>query len=273
MPLISPVVLSLVGSLAYFGATVADAAGVAEIGVVFPRINETYALTDWFPVVFAVQNTQLAENLAFSIYTLVRTGPNLDGGLAGGETIRHLKDVNYTSDPYLVYTYLKIVDEGPYQLFATVIWSSCDESGDRPIIRGNDTDLPISFNVKKDGKKVDLVAATADEGQSCPEQGFGINVTDRTREVTLFPGNRLSGLCAVVASPSPTTSGNPCRVRIDADTDASMSAVLRTALCKGLNPPSDCPKENAAAHQLMVVGIAGLTVAFGALVFFLTSFM
>ncbi|KAF3078886.1 hypothetical protein TWF102_003216 [Orbilia oligospora] len=121
MPLFSRVVLSLVGSLAYFGATVADAAGVAEIGVVFPRINETYALTDWFPVVFAVQNTQLAENLAFSIYTLVRTGPNLDGGLAGGETIRHLKDVNYTSDPYLVYTYLKIVDEGSYQLFATII--------------------------------------------------------------------------------------------------------------------------------------------------------
>ncbi|EGX53226.1 hypothetical protein AOL_s00006g487 [Orbilia oligospora ATCC 24927] len=273
MHLISRAVWSLVGSLACFGATVANAAGVVDMGVVFPRINETYALTDWFPVVFAVQNTELAKNLRFSISSFVRSGPDLNGGLAGADAIHKLQNANYTSDPYLVYHYLKIVDEGPYELFASVIWGSCDESGEQPLFLGNSTNLVVRFNVKKDGQKVDLVAATAAEGQSCPKQGFGLNVTDQTREVSPTLDSRVNGTCAVLASPSPTTTGNPCRVRIDADANASMSAALHTALCKGLNPPADCPKENAAAHQLVVAGVASLATAFGAIGFLLSSFM
>lgn len=47
-----------------------------------------------------------------------------------------------------------------------------------------------------------------------------------------------------------------------------MSAVLHAALCKGLNAPADCTKENVA-QQLVVAGVAIFAAAFGAIGFLL----
>lgn len=61
MHLVSHAIWSFVCLLACLGSVV-NAAGELEIGVVFPR-NETYAPTDNFPIVFALQNAELAKHL------------------------------------------------------------------------------------------------------------------------------------------------------------------------------------------------------------------
>ncbi|KAK6515171.1 hypothetical protein TWF506_007516 [Arthrobotrys conoides] len=273
MHLLSRAIWSLVGSLAYFGAAAVNAAGVVEVGIVFPRTNQTYAPTDKFPIVFAVQNAKLAKNLRLSISSFVRNGPDLRGGVANSDAKHDLTYANYTSDPYLVYHYLNLNAEGPYELFSTTIWASCDESRDEVVFLGNSTNLVVRFDVKNGGQNVDLVAATADEDKTCPAQGFAINVTDQTREVRETLDDRVSGTCAVLASSSPTPTANPCRVKIDSAATASMSAALQAALCKGPNPPADCPKENSAAHQLVVAGVASIGAAFGAIGFLLAYSM
>lgn len=49
----------LTGVAAGLGAIV-SASGVLEVDLVFPH-NDTYAPTEWFPIVFAFQNAELAQ--------------------------------------------------------------------------------------------------------------------------------------------------------------------------------------------------------------------
>jgi len=264
MHLISYAIWPLLGLLAYLGAAV-NAASVLEIDVVFPRTNETYAPIDYFPIVFALQNAELAKHLKPSIYSFVRNGTDLLDTF--GHSITDLTSTNFSSsEPYFVYHYLKSITEGPHRLFATAIWRSCDESGDQVAIVGHDINLSIYFNVERGGQEVDLVAAT----EKCsPQDGVAINVTDQTHDVPeklSWEQQQLSGTCAVLASSSPTPTADPCRVKIDTTVAASMSAFLKNALCKGLNPPSDCPEESAV-QKLVVTGVAGFAAASGAIVF------
>ncbi|RYO77552.1 hypothetical protein DL766_010124 [Monosporascus sp. MC13-8B] len=264
MHLISRAVWSLVGSLAYLGAVV-NAAGVLEIDVVFPRNNETYAPTDKFPIVFALQNAELAKHLKPFINSFVRNGSNLESTF--GHSHMDLAYANYSSEPYFVYHHLNIDTEGPHELFSTAAWQSCDESGDQVGILGNTTNFSVLFTIKRGGQKVDLVAATANDKTCSAKDGVAINVTDQTREVPAS-WDRPAGTCAVLASSSPTPTVNPCRVKIDTAVAASMSASLHAALCKGPNPPADCPEENTV-QQLAVAGVASVAAAFGAIGFLL----
>jgi hypothetical protein len=265
MRLVSRSAWSLVGSLACFGA-VANAAGVLEIDVVFPRNNETYAPTDKFPIVFALQNAELAKHLEPSIESFIWNGPDLRS--AFGQHVHNLANANVSSEPYFVYRYVKADTEGPHMLFASASWRSCDESGDQVAFLGNSTNFGVYFAIKKGGQDVDLVAATANDKTCSVEDGVAIDVTDKTREVA---GSREqpAGTCAVLASSSPTPIPNPCRVKIDTAAAASMSAVLHAALCKGVNPPADCPKEDNAVPRLAVAGVASFAAAFGAIGFLL----
>ncbi|KAK6499975.1 hypothetical protein TWF481_010332 [Arthrobotrys musiformis] len=260
---------SLIGSLAYLGA-VANAAGVLDFGIVFPRPNETYAPTDKFPVVFALQNAALAKNLGLVINTFVRSGPDLLSGLDGADAKHDLKSANFTtSEPYFVYHFLNITGEGLYELFSTTSWARCDERDNEVIITRNSSNLLARFEIKKGAQMVDLVAATADNTKTCPTQGFALNVTDETREAPEPWDYRPSGTCAVLNSSSPTPTANPCRVKIDSAASESMYAALHTALCKGLNPPADCPKETSAAQQVAVASIVSIAAALGAVGFLL----
>ena len=261
MHLVSRAAWSLVGSLAYLGAAVVNAAGVLEIDVVFPRTNETYAPTDKFPIVFALQNAELAKHLNPVIDSFVRNGSNSDSTF--GHSVRDLTNANYSSEPFFIYHYVNVNTEGPYELFSSAAWRSCDKSGDQVAIADSSTNFAIPFTIKSGGQEVDLVAATA----TCsPQDGVAISVTDETHEVPSSLQGQPSGTCAVLASSSPTL--NPCQVKIDSAAAASMSAVLHDALCKGVNPPADCPKEDVA-QQLVVAGVVTFAAAFGAIGFLL----
>lgn len=237
------------------------AGGVVEIDVVFPRSNEAYAPTDAFPIVFALQNAQLAKHLEPSIISFVWNGTNT----TFGESHHDLTNANYSTEPYFVYHWLKIDTEGPYRLFATVSWTSCNVIRDKVSFSSNATNFSIDFTINGGAQEVNLVAATANDSP-CSAGGVAINVIDETHEVSETL-DRRGGTCAVLAPASPATTANPCRVKVDTAVDASMSAVLHDLSCKGVSPPADCPKENAV-QKLAVAGVACLAGAFGSITFF-----
>ncbi|KAB5511421.1 hypothetical protein GE09DRAFT_1165127 [Coniochaeta sp. 2T2.1] len=260
MHLVSRAVWSLVGSLACLGVAV-NAAGALEIDVVFPR-NETYAPTANFPIVFAIRNAALAKHLNITIQSFIRNGSDLNSTF--GHSTRDLANANFSSEPYFVYHYQTLDTEGPHELFSTAYWTSCNASSDPVSLLTNSSNLGVRFTIQKGAQQVDLVAATANDKTCSAHSGVAIGVTDQTLE---YPASaRLSaGTCAVLATSSPTPIADPCRVSIDSATAASMSASLQAALCKGLNPPAGCPKENNAVEQLAVVGVASFAAALGAI--------
>lgn len=268
MNLASRVLWSLVGSLACLG-TVINAAGVLEIDVVFPRPNETYAPKKYFPIVFALQNAKMAKLLEPEIYSFIRNGPDFRS--AFGDRTHDLTYANYSSEPYFVYHHVSIEDEGRYQLFSTITWQSCNVSGDEVSIIGGDINLGFYFNISKGAQEVDLVAATANDKTCLAENAVALNVTDQTYDVTptSWDDRRPTGTCAVLDSSSPTPTANPCQVKVDTAAAASMSASLAAALCRGLNPPADCPKEDNAVQLLAVAGVASFAATFGAIGFLL----
>lgn len=253
--------LSLVGWLACFGTAV-NAAGVLEVDVIFPR-NDTYAPMDSFPVVFAVQNPALGKHLDLSINSFIRNGPNM------GESIDHLtqqlsNDGNFSSQPYFFNRYFRLDTEGRHELFAQVSWSRCNASSGPVTIDRNSTNFLLRFTIKKDAQQVDLVAATAKKEGTCSmEDAVAIGVTDQTHEYPAPSFREPGGTCPVLLdnTTSPTPTVDPCRVNIDTATAASMSAALHAARCKGLNPPTDCPKGNNAVQRLAVVGAASFAAA------------
>ncbi|KAJ5810486.1 uncharacterized protein N7503_002704 [Penicillium pulvis] len=262
--------------LAFFTGTITNASDILEVDLVFPR-NETYAPTEWFPVVFAFQNPERARYLNPALgYTIW----NLDDTNNSRTFLHDLRWTNWTGeDPFYAYQYFDFLeDEGRWRVRWTLDWQSCDEDtfGGNPIdakIISNSSTWSTWFTLQSSAPKVDLVAATANK--TCPgEYGMTINVTDKTmqvpRGVTWSGGDHTNHTCAVVASSAPTPTSDPCQVHIDKTIVASMEASLHTRLCNGLNPPSDCAdnKDNAA-QQLAVGGISCLLAAAGALSFFL----
>jgi hypothetical protein len=132
----------------------------------------------------------------------------------------------------------------------------------------NNTTFSTHFTIKKGGQEVDLVPAT--EKCNTAQAGVAINITDQTYEVPWGPsrGQQLPGTCAVLGSPSPTLAANPCRLRIDEAAAASISSELHASSCRWINPPADCPKENAI-HRLAVAGVMSVAAAFNVIGFLL----
>lgn len=261
LPLSAPSAL-LAGAILCL-ATVARAAGVVEIDIVFPRNNQTYAPTSHFPIVFALQNLDLATHLDPYLQYFIRNGSDLEESY--GHSNKRLTPANASADPLFIYRYVTMDTEGRHELFASAYWNSCDETGDEIGILGNSTNLWMNFTIAEDGQTVDLVAATADDKTCAAKDGVAINVTDQTREVQVS-GETESATCAVLASASPTATANPCKIKIDEAAAESMLASLHDGLCKGTNPPDDCPEEDAA-WSLKAAGVASLAATLGVILF------
>ncbi|KAK3398713.1 hypothetical protein B0T20DRAFT_411848 [Sordaria brevicollis] len=260
---------SLLVSLISFGTVVRAAdSGRLQADLLFPR-NETYAPAEWMPIVFAIQNTKLAKYLVPMIhYEGWRTGHYSDGpGFAHSHT--NMERANLSSeDPYFVHNFHSELAEGVWRIDWELWHSSCNENwtdftsvGD-PVNR-NRTLHSVFFTIKEGGQAVDLVAATAD-GKTCSEENAAaVDVTGKTQGVPArldMPDNT----CAVVESPR--SKPTPCQVKVDSAVAASMTASLRARLCNGLNPPDDCPEDNAA-QKLAVAGVACLAAGVGMLGF------
>jgi hypothetical protein len=280
-----------VALLVWLGGLV-DAAGVLEFDLVFPRMNETYAPTDSFPVVFALQNAQLAQYLtpSFNYYIshLASPEPELgnpyDGVVHGGHNLTYLRRItNWTSlhEPYFVYTYFNnFTTQGRWRMLWSATWYSCNvDALGKP---GTDDyyNIPVIFNTSEKGGRsfeftiadggqaVDLVAATANNATCLSkEYGVAINVTDRMMDIPdiTTPDWHGGDSCIVLESSLPMPTPTPCRVAIDSAVAASMSAAK---LCHSQNPPDGCPSENVG-QRLAVAGMICFATVLGALSFFL----
>ncbi|KAK4158316.1 hypothetical protein C8A00DRAFT_39503 [Chaetomidium leptoderma] len=266
MRLFSRAAWSLVAWLSCLGrGTIVDAAagGILEFDVVFPR-NETYAPTDSLPVVFAFQNAELAQYLIPQISYTIHNQSNL----LGNDSVSGLRDLTWANwsshEPYFSSASLqnsnRFATEGSWRLTWRLYWESCDEgslgSVGRPVTFGevNSTGWSVDFTLKAGGQPVDL---------TCPEElGVAINVTGTTFNVS-------GGTCMVVPSVTPTTTPNPCLVKVDSAAAASMSAAWHDTLCQSSDKPADCSSTESTGQRLAVAGTACLAAAFGALGFLL----
>ncbi|KAK4442811.1 hypothetical protein QBC34DRAFT_418136 [Podospora aff. communis PSN243] len=273
------------GSMAFFAATVAAGGGV-EISLVFPR-NETYAPTDNFPIIFAVRNAALARNIDFSFYVRGRNRSGFTGAEPPGSGVSGAvyDDANITSDPHLIYQHMGLQAEGLYSLYGFIRWAGCNSSDGPVEPTWHDLDIDHFFTIDRSAPELDLVAATADEAacsvQAAPQPGVVINVTDQIRDHPPYEIPRLgynqtnpAGTCAVLAALSPTLTAQPCRVKLDSATTASMAAVLHDKQCRSFDPPADCPddrpvKPNGAVQPLAVALAVCFWTALGAAAFLL----
>jgi len=267
--------VSLVGAV---DAAASDTSGVVEVDLVFPR-NDTYAPEPYFPIVFAVQNPELATllslRLGFEVWNITN-GSIVDEGSFGDYYKR--STLNWTdtssSDPELVYRhYTEFKTEGKWMLVWNLIWSNCTYDPLREIYyqKGHSQTSGVTFTTKKTAQGIDLVDATKD--QSCPgDQGIAVNVVDTTKVTGGSYG--VGEQCAVLDNS--TVTPTPCRVDIDSTAASSIAAALTASLCSDENlmwveagrapePEISCPVDESAAQQLLVGGLTCLMVAIGAL--------
>ncbi|TPX13873.1 uncharacterized protein E0L32_005817 [Thyridium curvatum] len=228
MRLASRSMWTLTGACVCLGA-VTRAAGVLDIGLVFPRTNGAYSLMDDFPIVFALQNSKLAEHLKPSIWYRIL---NVTGDIEALVDSTH--EFNGTSasqnDPYFLWSHIKVQGEGKLPLAAALVV------------------------IKEGGEKADLVATTnKGNSEACPNEGVGIDVTDKTLEAQRAASSAREA-CAVLGTSSPTSTSNPCKAKIDKATVESMEAADLEKKCRGLNPPSECPKGGFASPRLATTG-------------------
>jgi hypothetical protein len=205
MRLVFQSIWALVGASTYIGA-VARAAGVLDIGLVFPRTNATYSPADDFPIVFAAQNSKLAEHLKpFVWYKVVNLTADNTESLIDSH-FEHDWEFNWTSaDPYLMWEHIKIRGEGKLRVIWRPRWTSCDQSHETVGLARNRTadNFLVDFEIRASGEKADLVAATNNgNGENCPNAGVGIDVTDKTLEAPILYSAHET--CAVLGSSSPT---------------------------------------------------------------------
>lgn len=268
MRLASQSIWALVGASGYLSA-VASAAGVLDIGLVFPRTNATYSPADDFPIVFAAQNSKLAEHLKPYIWFRVlnmtgETEPLVDSAFR----------FNWTSasehDPYLFWSSVELGSESKLRILWQPIWLSCDQSHQEVELARNSTDnFLVDFEVRASGQKVDLVAATNNgNSANCPNGGVAIDVTDKTLKAATRHSPTSRETCAVLGSSSPTPISNPCKVKIDKATVESMAAHDLKRKCEAFPRPSECPpKESLANPRFAVAGVSTLAAVFGAALF------
>lgn len=233
--------------------------GIVEVDLVFPR-NETYEIAEILPVVFAFQNAELAASLnptiGFQINALDVHIP-LD-----------TRWLNYTAtDPvFESYPVRSINKEGTWELQWYIDWNHCNGSSSHGFTDAqvllNYTWNSIVFSTKKDGKKVDLVAATEDE-KCDKELGFAVEV-EYTMEVPQSEEWAHGHQCAVLKLPNSTATPDPCRVKIDEKTKESLEARMHTQECNSARPPNDCD-DKSVAQRLKVGDISLAMILVGVL--------
>ncbi len=244
-----------------FAASSAAAAtkGNAEVDVIFPR-NDTFAPTPLMPVVFAVQNPAVAQQLNLRLnYRVIPYGhPNATtdyqrvrlNALPNNDTTFYAHD--FVSDIFN--------KEGTWEFFWQLRWNNCTSTDDdegRHFSR--DTEEPVNsfvFTTHQDGSKPDLVAISS--GDKCGDtQGIGFEVQD-VLDVPPPQNADLLTSCAHVAVPAPTPT--PCSAAVPSEAAESISSRITQAACLASTPVVSCPaKDNAsgrAAINLVAVALS-----------------
>jgi hypothetical protein len=240
--------------------------GNVGVDLVFPR-NETYAPTQFFPIVWAFQNTRLARLLNVNVEFELQGWNVLDNIGAGPRNssirLRWLSE-SLSQGPFFQYSpFQQLSAAANWNLSWKIYWDSCT-NGSSSVESASGTTFTdsaqgsLTFTTKDGAQKPDLVSGTKDT--SCPtNSGVGINITDSQ-------GKGVE-TCAVVAAPSSVSDQTPCRVQIDSAAAASISSSISATLCRSVPVPTGCPMHNEekknTAQSLAVGSLTGLLVILG----------
>lgn len=218
-----------------------------EIDLVFPRNDTAYAPTDYFPIVFAVQNAATAWPLGVQIGVDIRPS-HPTSGEEGGDTFNVGGDNgstsgNATADPSLLIhaTNLTNIVEG--QFF--IVWNSylrntCTDKGQD---YASDT-MHISFNISRSAAAPDIAVAV----DNCASQSSLIDV-DRNSNTSIIGENGKRCPFKVI-SKTGTGGGNLCGLKPLAQT---IAANVSRAMCVAENGTRAC--ESTAALRLIHPGL------------------
>jgi hypothetical protein len=207
---------------------------IAEIDLIFPR-NDTFAPTVLMPVIFAIQNSQLAASLALSFeWTLNQFGGNDSNNPIANGAI-DLRSANTSSgDPYfaLGYIYDLVDTETTWSLVWSVSAANCSMYGSVTQPGGGVQSNAVFFSTRKGAQQPDLIAATGDNTCSSTES-FTFNVTGATYVVPGQDHNKFGNgsACAELATTLPTPTPNPCGVRINSSAASSISTAVTASAC------------------------------------------
>ncbi|KAL4882957.1 hypothetical protein BJY04DRAFT_226774 [Aspergillus karnatakaensis] len=242
---------------------VVDASDLLEVDLVFP-LNQTYAPTEWFPVVIGFQNPQLAPLVDLSISFSIRNWDN------SSDIIHWPTDIDWTNDtrhdPHIFYAYFpQFRIPGRWWLTWHAHWKSCSEQstpvGHRWVeLATNSSGWSTMFTIEEGWEQVDLVAATSNT--SCPDEfAVPIDLTGKTFRVPTGEQWNSDGDCAEVV-PSATSTPDPCRIDITPAMVESMEAFWHARVCRAINPPDDCPEDDGN-----VLDVTSLSLGLGFRVF------
>lgn len=256
--------------MADFLTAMGDAAanhGIFEVDLIFPH-NAIYTPNGVMPIVFAVQNPELAVSKSLGVllywqllqgdYPGNNTGNSASGPghiIAGGGF--NIFDLNVTSnEPHLFSTSINTAShpDGVWTLDWSLQLYKC--SGPGGSARQLNPYNTLVFTTSGSGQAPDVVAATS-SGICETSEAFAYNVTGETCEVS-------TGVMHVFG-PTPTT--NPCAVMIDPTAASSIAAAATVSWCAGapnnhdLHPAANvtCPNytplasANAAGRSRMEV--------------------
>ncbi|KAF2994470.1 hypothetical protein E8E13_000254 [Curvularia kusanoi] len=243
--------------------------GVVEVDLLFPR-NETYAPTGNLPIVFSIQNAQVASLIASKISLDLWDLNNSSRSLSGAVFDIDLKSDFSSNNDSTYYAYYPVIQSGleaesTYMLRWTFFWTNCtEETRTRrgpETIESNSTSWGVWFTTKTGAKSMDVGSISG----SCPEknQALAFNVA-ATHKVA--PGVDWTGgeTCGEVASSIPDPI--PCRTLVSPSAATSISASIKSRLCSSNTGGSyvDCsPKEeNSGALKVSISSKVGLMVGF-----------
>ncbi|GLA39970.1 hypothetical protein AnigIFM63309_007574 [Aspergillus niger] len=252
-----------------------------EVDLVFPRSEASYSPAEWFPFVFAVQNTKRAELLNLQMSCYIRRSNDMidfDNQLSINYDFRWT-NWSGSADPYLAYSYIhnEFNTSSHWLLQCNLGWQSCDVEAlsHGPYVSGGLSDhyyiWTMGFNIDNSSlREVDLVTATANG--TCPgsRNAIAINVTDKIMNSPSDGNTARRDTCVVTTNTTASTTTStpdPCRIAIDEDTAESMASVHQQRFCYLPDPPDNCPKEENGATPLAVLGVSGMLTAVGALGF------
>ncbi|KAF9887753.1 hypothetical protein FE257_009559 [Aspergillus nanangensis] len=203
-------------------------------------------------------NPQHAKLLNLRIWYTIRKDNNRTNQFLDTHDLQWV-DWSNSTDPYLTYNYVSVLNTtGNWVVYWEIYWKDCDEVA----LVNDDGNAP---------REVGMISGTADT--TCPDDGnaVAINLTDKVMDSPPELNSARRDTCVVTTnSTSTSTTPDLCRVSINADTMASITAERREALRNPLRAlpsdrPDDCPerKKNEGAQQLAVLGVSGFLVAFG----------
>lgn len=206
------VVLSTLLINTSYGVALVQTPTSVEVDIIFPHPNGSYARTDHFPVVLAIQNTAAAFEFGYGFSWLIDSA-NSPYGIAGDGNIFVVEESSAPSqDPYIQYNHTAGLDAGEWKF----TWSltnarTCVEAG----MFVDETFFTTISNGSFTFTIVDGAPGPKFAG-SCPSP-VGVVSYSTVETYSVVGGYNI---CPVTASATPSPS--PCRVTVNEAQERSL---------------------------------------------------